>query len=293
MQRRVIQAGGRWNSAKLAWVIHYDRAVALGLKKRILKLEVSAIRHNQAEDNMGQKRKKASYLAEVIYTWHDKFGRMQCARLQSEVKHSYLAVLESLSEADMNSAETIRKLAKLQMHEVFEHFYGEEIPDQLWYALAPSVLEMGKPENLGEAAQLALKLLKYEEEVDNESVKTFSLPPNWELAPTALQPASVRFPVLPKEERARKLRLLFEDLAKLHNIGIGGCELMVSMNEDWQAKHGSEEGHILAYSPACFGFQLATGNGNLVTQIIKGEVSIIEVTIGCEIEQRHTSEDNL
>jgi hypothetical protein len=48
LQRRVKQAGGRWNSAKRVWEIHYDQAVALGLKKRIVKLEVFDIRHHQA-----------------------------------------------------------------------------------------------------------------------------------------------------------------------------------------------------------------------------------------------------
>jgi hypothetical protein len=34
-------------SAKRVWAMHYDRALALGLKKRIVKLEVSEIRHHQ------------------------------------------------------------------------------------------------------------------------------------------------------------------------------------------------------------------------------------------------------
>src|SRR6266542_5986282 len=36
LQRYVKKAGGRWNSAKRVWEIHYDQAVALGLKKRIV-----------------------------------------------------------------------------------------------------------------------------------------------------------------------------------------------------------------------------------------------------------------
>jgi len=50
LQRRVRQAGGKWNSAKRVWEIHYDQAVALGLKKRIVKLEVSDIRHHQVSN---------------------------------------------------------------------------------------------------------------------------------------------------------------------------------------------------------------------------------------------------
>ncbi|MGH9939888.1 MAG: hypothetical protein ACREAM_26910 [Blastocatellia bacterium] len=50
LQRRVKQAGGKWNSAKRVWEIHYDQAMALGLKKRIVKLEVSDIRHHQVSN---------------------------------------------------------------------------------------------------------------------------------------------------------------------------------------------------------------------------------------------------
>ena len=50
LQRRVKQAGGKWNSTKRVWEIHYDQAVALGLKKRIAKLEVSDIRHHQVSN---------------------------------------------------------------------------------------------------------------------------------------------------------------------------------------------------------------------------------------------------
>jgi hypothetical protein len=47
LQRRVKQAGGKWNSTMRVWEIHCDQALALGLKKRIVKLEVSDIRHHQ------------------------------------------------------------------------------------------------------------------------------------------------------------------------------------------------------------------------------------------------------
>ena len=50
LQRRVEQAGGKWNPAKRGWKIHYDHAVALGLKKRIVKLEVSDIRYHQVSN---------------------------------------------------------------------------------------------------------------------------------------------------------------------------------------------------------------------------------------------------
>jgi hypothetical protein len=35
--RKVKSAGGRWNAAKRVWEIRYDKAIALGLEKRIIR----------------------------------------------------------------------------------------------------------------------------------------------------------------------------------------------------------------------------------------------------------------
>ncbi len=41
LQRKVKQAGGKWNPARRLWEIRYDQAVKLGLKGRIEKPKVS------------------------------------------------------------------------------------------------------------------------------------------------------------------------------------------------------------------------------------------------------------
>jgi hypothetical protein len=50
LQRRVKQSGGNLIFQKRAWEIHYDRAEPPGLKKRIVKLAVSEIRHHQVSN---------------------------------------------------------------------------------------------------------------------------------------------------------------------------------------------------------------------------------------------------
>lgn len=55
---------------------------------------------------------------------------------------------------------------------------------------------------------------------------------------------------------------------------------MVAMNEDVQSR-GISENYIIAYNPGCFSFQLATGEGNMVTQAIHGEIKISDVLLGC------------
>jgi hypothetical protein len=47
LQRRIKQAGGKWNPARRVWELRYDRAVALGLKDRIEEPKVSDTRNQQ------------------------------------------------------------------------------------------------------------------------------------------------------------------------------------------------------------------------------------------------------
>jgi hypothetical protein len=56
LQHHVKQAGGKWNSTMRVWEIHYDQAVALGLEQRIVKLEVSDIRHHQVSNTRHRRR---------------------------------------------------------------------------------------------------------------------------------------------------------------------------------------------------------------------------------------------
>jgi len=50
LQRRVKQGGGKWNYTLRLWEIHYDQAMALGLKKRMVKLVMSDIRHHHVSN---------------------------------------------------------------------------------------------------------------------------------------------------------------------------------------------------------------------------------------------------
>jgi hypothetical protein len=50
LHRRVKQAEGKWNPTKRVRKINYDQAVALDLKKRVVKPEVSDIRLHQTSN---------------------------------------------------------------------------------------------------------------------------------------------------------------------------------------------------------------------------------------------------
>lgn len=57
---------------------------------------------------------------------------------------------------------------------------------------------------------------------------------------------------------------------------------MVAMNEDLRELRDISEEYIIAYNPASFNFQLATGEGTLVTRVIQGDITISEVLLGCD-----------
>lgn len=164
---------------------------------------------------------------------------------------------------------------------IFEYFYTEPIPQILWNELVQNVVDLRKPENLGAVGLLILQLLKdYEREP--EAVSTFLLPEGWHDKAIPLRPSHIKLPVGPNKTARETLRDYFVNLPEMEDLCIGGRELMVAMNEDLRERRDIPEDYIIAYNPASFNFQLATGEGNLVTQAVRGEIIISEVLLGCD-----------
>lgn len=162
---------------------------------------------------------------------------------------------------------------------IFEYFYTEPIPQVLWNELVQNVLDPSKPKNLGAVGLLILQLLKdYEHEAD--PVATFLLLEGWHDKAIPLQPSHAKLPLRPNKTPRETLRSYFATLSEFEDLSIGGRELMVAMNEDVQSRDISEN-YIIAYNPGCFSFQLATGDGNMVTQAIHEEIKISDVLLGC------------
>ena len=57
---------------------------------------------------------------------------------------------------------------------------------------------------------------------------------------------------------------------------------MVAMNEDLleQGNRSRVEHFVPAYHPASFDFQLATGENSLVSHVLQGTITIVEVVLG-------------
>ncbi len=230
---------------------------------------------------MDSRLREAERLARVILEWHQAFGRRKIQEVAPEFYNDYLKRLDSLCKLDLTKPENLRRVANEQVMGIFERFYAEPIPQTLWDEFIQSIVNLNKPRNLGSVGHLILQLLEdYEQEP--EAVAAFLLPDRWVDQPILLQPGYARLPVSPDKTPRAALRDYFSNLSRFEDLGIGGRELMVAMNEDLYEGRGILEGYITVYNPASFNFQLATGEGKLVTQAIHGEITISEVLLGCD-----------
>jgi hypothetical protein len=232
---------------------------------------------------MESRLRKAKCIAEFILRWHQIFGKSKIQKMAPEFYKQYLARLDSLSKLDLTKPEHLRLVANEQTMGSFAYFYGEPIPQILWNELVQNVVDLSMPENLGSVGLLILQLLQgYEYE--SEAAATFQLPEGWHDKATLLRPGHVKLPMRPNKTPRETLRDYFANLSEMEDLGIGGRELMIAMNEDLREPRDIPEEYIIAYNPASFNFQLATGEGNLVTRVIQGEITISEVLLGCDPE---------
>jgi hypothetical protein len=231
---------------------------------------------------MESRLRKAKCLADFILRWHQIFGKSKIQEVHPELCKQYLARLDSLSKLDLTKPEHLRLVAKEQTMGSFECFYTEPIPQILWNELVQNVVDLSMPENLGAVGLLILQLLKdYEYEPE---AAAFKLPEGWHNEAIQLQPGHIRLPMRSNKTARETLEGYFASLSEMEKLGMGGRELMVAMNEDLREPRDIPEEYIIAYNPASFNFQLATGEGNLVTRVIQGEITISEVLLGCNPE---------
>src|SRR5260370_24193438 len=222
-----------------------------------------------------EKLQKAKYLALLILRWHQKFGEIRALELEPQIAHQYLMRLASIQILNLDEPEGMREIADEQIKGVFEHFYSERIPEVMWNEL----ILQNIPENLGTAASLILDLLKNSEHSE-ETASIFTLPEGWQETPWLLYPAAVQIPRKSGETVSQTLQSYFASLLPMDDIGMGGRELMVAMNEDHGERENITTNHVTAYNPASFSFQLATGEDTMVTLVLQGKIRLGEVVLG-------------
>lgn len=231
---------------------------------------------------MDERLRKAQCLARFILRWHREFGKSRMQEMAPESYQQYLSKLDFLHALDPTEPEHLRQIANEQIMGIFEYFYAERIPKTLWIELVQNAfVDLRMPEHLGAVGHLILQLLQDYEYEPEAAITSFQLPEGWRGSAVPLRPGYAKLPVKPGETPHQALRNYFANLSEMEDLGIGGCELMVAMNEDLQEQRDIAEDYVIAYNPASFNFQLATGEANLVTQVIRGEVIISEVLLGC------------
>ncbi len=231
---------------------------------------------------MSRKLQKARELARLILVWHQQYGRERIREKPLDVQEEYTARLEAFVELDFTKRESISQLGHEQVRGVFEYFYSEQIPHGLWQNMISLEMEMVKPKHLGDAGKLLLSMIENEDGDNDEGERTqpFRLPNDWISSAMPIKPSAFKVLLKNNETPRSFLGEHFRSLSQFEERGVGGRELMISMNEDLQENH--EQGHLSVYNPAAFNFQLATGEGNLVTQILKEEIVIEQIVIGCK-----------
>jgi len=235
------------------------------------------------EGNMMAKMQRAQYLAHLILRWHQEFGVERVHQLPAEIAQRYLTKVAYFQAHQLSERENIREIAEEQIRGVFEHFYSEKLPSTLLDQSDQSIAHM----SLGNIALLIRRLLTEDSEVSNEITQEtpyiFTLPEGWQEPSLPLHPSLAKLPQKPGETVRQTLRAYFAPLAtNVENVNVGGRELMVAMNEDLLAWKNSplEEQVVTAYNPASFDFQLATGEESLVTHVLQGDITIVEVVLG-------------
>lgn len=232
---------------------------------------------------------QAQHLAHLILRWHQEFlrwhqefGKQHTYQLPPHIGQEYFAKVAYFQARQLSTREDIKEIADEQIEGVFEPFYNEKLP---FLPLTQSSQSIAH-ESLGTIARLIRQLLREDAEASKghtrETSHIFSLPEGWRERMVQLYPFSVNLPQKQGETTRQTLRAYFAPLADMEDKGVGGKELMVSMNEDLlkQRDSVSGEGVITAYSPASFNFQLTTGEESLVTHILRENVTIVEVTLG-------------
>jgi hypothetical protein len=230
---------------------------------------------------------QAQILAQFLLAWHRENGRREVtARLrEQEGRQHYLDTLEDILGKDISQLETIREIATVQRNGPFEWAYTIAPPQPLWsHNVQSHYPELSPLGNFGQVAKMILTLLDSTAQPvqlpDPVDRSLYTLPAGWENGQENLVPHYARLRIQEPSGRSGVLYEYFSELSKLEQLGVGGREFLVTMNEDIQHIMPTTDEFVLAFDPASLGFQLASGEGTLVNALLHGMLSVAEVVIG-------------
>lgn len=245
----------------------------------------------QQEVAVNELLQKAQSVAQVIVKQHLAFTIDQILELRPGFAQDYLQELKRFKTFHFNDPQALHQLAAAQTGGLLEWTYNRPLSAELWSELVGGTFsDLACPANLGAAATLIHMLLADYAESDITTAP-YTLPEGWQRAAVPLDVNSVKFPLQPDELPEEAIRNYFSDLLLTQGSEIGGCELMVAMNMDAPVARDESEDFVTIYNPSAFHFELATGEGNIVTLMLENRVALEEVVMGCGAEYGYRFEE--
>lgn len=203
--------------------------------------------------------------------WHQAFGVPRIRDWAPNLAADYIGTIENLNHSQLSDRRTIEWIARQQV-------------DGILTVFSPEPIQHATPGTLGEVGRLILDLLEERvpmpesAPVPDVATALFSLPDDWHDRVSDLKPGHVRLPLGPDQTPRQAFRRYFAGLASSEVAGIGGTELMVSMNED--VNEAPPASSVVAYHPGSFDFQLTGGEEDLASLVLRGEIEIVELNLG-------------
>lgn len=231
-------------------------------------------------------------LCRAIIRWHVTYGLQACERHEGlgDLLPAYRRFLQQYGAISVQNERAAAAIAREQIDGVLAWSGREVLPDSTWREVdAPSSLLQNPPDTLIAAATRILVLLEQLAKTPpvDDAPRVFELPEGWWQRQVPLMRHMKRIQSVCWDETETKLRNDFQQVvAGLEQHGLGGLEVLVAAHKS--ARHsrqdrGKEEDSqtgFYVYSPACFNFQLATGERTLVSRLVRGEVHLGRVVVG-------------
>lgn len=212
----------------------------------------------------------AEAYARVILAWHKNIGlhriaqRMRTPSGESRLDQleKYRAAVTQFSDSDLHRGDMQTALAQTQLSGIFEWFYGEEIPAELFHSYY-EILPPDPPRHLHEAARyiLAVREMKPENTQEDKGSK---------------HGRTVRFHG--RDELLKQARAYYADYSNEEHAGIGGASFLLSCSLERSEGGFLPSGEVTLVTPEFLGFKVDTSEpDHFLNQIRAGKIHIEKV----------------
>ena len=212
----------------------------------------------------------AEAYARVILAWHKNIGlhhitqkmRSSSGEPRLDQLEKYRTAVAQFSDSDLRRRDVQTALAQTQISGIFEWFYGEEIPTELFDPYL-EILPLDPPRRLNIAARYILDLPKMEPEniPESEMVK---------------HGKTVRFHG--RDELLEQARIYYANYINEEQAGIGGASFLLSCSLERTEGGFLSSGEVVLITPEFLGFKVDTSEpDHFLNQVRTGRIHIEKV----------------